>query len=151
MGLINRVFIWTKQVPFIHIAIFPSLPKETLTKSRHSAAPPPHTSVPRWSSVADRTMIPKETHSHFKDFHFRMSLCCLGSIWKYSTALGFFSLCKTMAHNTSALHSVHSHIFGWNTNVQWICGTTTEENPEGQGVLREGNNIPGQFGRLKIT
>lgn len=80
MGLINTVFIRTKQVPFIQIVIFPSLPKETLMISPHGAAPPPHTSVPSRSLVADRTMIPKETHLLFKDFHFCMSLCCLGYI-----------------------------------------------------------------------
>lgn len=151
MELINRVFIWTKQVPFIHVVIFTSLPKETLMISRHSAAPQPHTSVPSWSLVADRTMIPKETHSHFKDFHFHMSLCCLGYIWKYSTAPGVFSLCKTMSHNIFALRSVCTHIFGWNTNVQSICGQhTTVENLEVWGVVRGGINISVKFGRLKV-
>lgn len=148
MGLINTVFIWTKQVPFIQIVIFPSLPKETLMISPHGAAPPPHTSVPSRSLVADRTMIPKETHLLFKDFHFCMSLCCLGYIWKYSTASGFFSLCKTRAHNTFALHSVHTYIFGWNTNVQWLLWDNTL-----QWKILEvwaGINISVKFGRLKI-
>lgn len=151
MGLINRVFIWTKQVPFIHIVIFPSLPKETLTISHHSAAPLPHTSVPSWSLVAGRTMTPKETHSRFKGFHFHMSLCCLSCVWKYSTAPGFFSWCETMADNTCALHSVHTHSFDWNKNVQSVCGTThCSGKSQSEEIARGGIDVSVKFGRLRI-
>lgn len=34
---------------------------------------------------------------------------------------------------------------------EYVGQHTTVENAEGQGVLREGNNLSGQFGRLKIS
>lgn len=46
------------------------------------------------------------------------------------------------AHTSLAETQMFSEYMGQHTIV---------ENPEGQGVLREGNNLPGQFGSLKIS